>query len=235
MIKKWKDTFLTYSKMIDFKKRVEESKFIVKNVFNTYSTPYIAFSGGKDSTCMTHLVLQQNSNIMVLHWDYGGYYIPRKMENKILKNAKKLGVKNLRIETSSKYGILKRKAINVLGRDLIRGLLPQLFREGYDASFIGLRSEESPKRKRRIKADRSLSKIKEIFPIASWTWMDIWAYIIKYDLPYLSHYDLYGPVVGWDRVRLTTFFDSEFDKLGCSNVDGILMWKFKNKEFSMKK
>ncbi len=50
----------------------------------------------------------------------------------------------------------------------------------------------------------------------------------SHSLPYASIYDIYAPVVGWDKVRLTTFFDPEFDKLGASNLDGALMWRFKH-------
>jgi len=225
---KWRDTFLIHSDTEEHKRKVSEAQAIIKNVFYKYRQPYAAFSGGKDSTCMTHLVLQERLDCMVLHWDYGRYYIPDKIRREIKENAKKLGVRSLRIETSEQYEILKRKAINVLGREFIQGLLPRLQEEGYDASFIGLRIEESLKRKRRIKADRSLTEIKEFFPVKNWTWMDIWAYIVKNNLPYLSHYDLYAPVVGWDKVRLTTFFDPEFDKYGCQNVDSMLMWKYKS-------
>ena len=229
MTGKWRKTFSLYGGLSIFKNKVEQAEIMINDVLRNYNKPYIAFSGGKDSTCMLHLILEQNPDIMVLYWDYGKYYIPRKINCEIKENAKKLGAKNLRVETSIKYEKLKRQAKNILGEDLIKGLLPRLKDERYDASFIGLRKEESLKRKIRIQAGRSLSEIKEIFPIADWTWMDVWAYIISNHLPYLSHYDLYGPIIGWNKVRMTTFFDPEFDKYGCSNIDGVLMWKYRIK------
>jgi 3'-phosphoadenosine 5'-phosphosulfate sulfotransferase (PAPS reductase)/FAD synthetase len=68
----------------------------------------------------------------------------------------------------------------------------------------------------------------ELYPLRDWSAKDVWAYILSQGLPYLSTYDLYGPVVGWEKVRMVTFFDPEFDHLGNRNLDGVLMWKFKN-------
>jgi len=228
MNNKWKEAFLIHSKTSEYKENINEAKKIIRNTFQKYQQPYIAFSGGKDSTCMTHLVIQENQDCMVLHWDFGRYYIPRKIHQEIKENIKKMEIKNLRIETSEQYEILKRKAINILGKEFIEGLIPRLSEEGYDASFIGLRTEESYKRKRRIKAGRSLTEIPEFFPLKNWTWMDVWAYIVENNLPYLSHYDLYAPAIGWDKTRFTTFFDPEFDKYGCQNIDNFLMWRYKN-------
>ena len=228
MNKRWRETFLLHSESNEFKEKVSEAKTIIATALEKYQKPYVAFSGGKDSTCVLHLVLQQDASCMVLHWDYGRYYIPRKVHQEIIRNAKILGAVNLRIETSVKYEILGRRAFNVLGQDMLGKLVPQLIKEGYDVCFVGLRVQESPKRKRRIQSGRALTKLPEIFPVRSWSWMDVWAYIVSHNLPYLSHYDLYAPIIGWDKVRFTTFFDPEFDKLGCSNVDGVLMWKYKH-------
>lgn len=227
MDSKWRETFLLHSRTEGFQRHIEIAQEIIKNALQKYRKPYIAFSGGKDSTCMMHLVLQQKPDTMILHWDYGRYFIPLEMHQEIIENTKKIGAKNLRIETSTKYERLGREARNIIGTEMIGKLIPQLIEEGYDAVFVGLRRLESLKRKRRINAGRSLTEMPEIFPIHLWSWMDVWAYVISNDLPYLSHYDVYGPVVGWNRVRFTTLFDPEFDKFGCSNVDGILSWKHK--------
>ena len=56
----------------------------------------------------------------------------------------------------------------------------------------------------------------------------MWAYIVSHNLKYCSHYDLYAPVIGWDQTRFATFFDPEFEHIGASNVDGVLLPEFKN-------
>ncbi|MGB9835033.1 MAG: phosphoadenosine phosphosulfate reductase family protein [bacterium] len=222
----WKQVFKDWAQTESHQNAVRNSREIISQALSVHSRPYIAYSGGKDSTCMLHLVLKQAPDIMVLHWDYGPYYIPRDLEREFIRNARIIGARNIRVESSPAYRKLKRHAINVLGREYLGRLVPQLVQEGYDLAFVGLRKEESPKRRRRINSGRSITAIEEVWPLADWTWKDVWAYIFANQLPYPSVYDTYGPVVGWDRVRLTTFFDPEFDKLGASNVDGVLSWRF---------
>jgi len=224
-----KEVLRKWAQTNEHKIRVEEAQRIIKEALRQYQKPYVAFSGGKDSTCVLHLVLEQKPDVMVLHWDYGPYYIPRWLEKEFIENAQKIGTKSIRVETSTEYLWLGRKAVNVLGREYMGRLIPALKKEGYDLAFVGLRKEESLKRKRRISRGESVGEIPECWPVQNWTWQDVWAYIFSHDLPYASVYDIYAPVVGWDKVRLTTFFDPEFDKIGASNVDGVLMWRFKHK------
>lgn len=227
MDSKWRETFLLHSQTESFKNRLNEALTIIEQAINRYKKPYIAYSGGKDSTCVMHMVLQRNPDVMVLHWDYGRYYIPRPLHEEIIAIAKSMNA-TLRVETAQEYETLGRKAINVLGTKMIGELIPRLMDEGYDAVFVGLRCGESVKRKLRINSGRTLTAMPEIFPVQNWSWLDVWAYIVSRGIPYLSHYDRYGEVIGWDRVRFTTLFDPEFDKFGCSNIDGVLSWKFRN-------
>jgi len=226
----WKKIFKMFAETDEHKAKVQKAQNIIRKALHTSKKPYIAYSGGKDSTCVLQLVLQQKPDIMVLHWDYGRYYIPRPLAQELVDNAIEIGAKNIRIETSAKYEELKRNAVNVLGEDFLGKLLPRLKQEGYDLCFLGLRAQESVKRKRKLKTRGVFWKESGFLncaPIANWTWQDVWAYIFGNNLPYASVYDLYVPVVGWDKVRLTTFFDPEFEKLGNRNVDSALMWRFK--------
>ncbi len=229
--KEWIPILKEWAKMDEHLKRVEESERLIKEAMRRNQKPYIAYSGGKDSSVMLHLVLKQKPDIMVLHWDYGRYYIPRWLEDEFIQNAKEMGVKYLRLETSEQYEKLKRNAVNVLGSEYIGKLIPQLKKEGYDVAFVGLRKEESLKRRRRIKRCESIGGIEECWPVQNWSWKDVWAYIFAYDLPHASIYEKYANVLGIDKVRLVTFFDKEFDKLGSTNIDGLLMWRERyNKE-----
>ena len=222
-----KDFFLLWTTSDWYKNVLKEAKSIIDDALKRHKC-YVAFSGGKDSTCVLHLVLQYDPNILVLHWDYGRYYIPAEVERQIICNAKAMGAKNVRVETSSEYEKLGRNAINVLGREYLGKLVGDLHKQGYTGVFVGLRKEESIKRKLRIKNQINITCMKEFYPVSSWKWQDVWAYIFSNNVPYLEHYDKYARVVGWDKARFTTFFDPEFDKFGCSNIDGVLNWKFKN-------
>ncbi|MCM8900593.1 phosphoadenosine phosphosulfate reductase family protein [Caldicoprobacter algeriensis] len=229
-----KDVLKQWANTDEHKAKVKEAQVIIAKTLSLYQKPYVAFSGGKDSTCMLYLVLQQKPDVTVLHWDYGPYYIPRWLEKEFIENAKKMGAVNIRIETSPKYERLGRNAINVLGEDYIGKLIPQLKEEGYDLAFVGLRKQESVKRRLRLQTNKNISILPECWPVQNWDWKDVWAFIFSNDLPYASIYDKYAPVVGWDKVRLTTFFDPEFDKFGNSNLDGVLMWRWRHDMYRIK-
>jgi 3'-phosphoadenosine 5'-phosphosulfate sulfotransferase (PAPS reductase)/FAD synthetase len=224
----WRETFQLWSRTEQHTRALHEARAIIERALESAQKPYIAYSGGKDSTVMAHLVLQYAPDTMVLHWDYGRAFVPEPIQREILRNARLIGVRNLRIETSPLYAKLGRRAQNVLGRHLIGRLLPQLAQEGYDLAFVGLRKQESPKRKRRIRAGKPLSTIPECYPLQNWDWRDVWAYIVTHKLPYLSLYDQRAELVGYNLVRFTTLFDPEFEHLGAPAIDNFLHWRFRS-------
>jgi phosphoadenosine phosphosulfate reductase len=229
MNKRWRETFLNYSKLDEHKKKVEEAKATIKKALQTCKKPYVAFSGGKDSLCVLHLVSSIQKDVFILHWDYGRYFIPRELHDEILEIARGFS-SNVMVFTSDRYEKEKREAYNVLGEEFFEKVVPKLIEEGFDCVFLGLRKEESSSRRVRIKNQRHLTPIKEFYPIENWTWLDVWAYIVSNNIRYLSIYDKYGEVLGYNRARFVTFFDKQFDKYGSENVDGVLMWRFRNLE-----
>jgi len=228
MTAEWRETFRLWSRTEQHTRALHEARAIIERALESARKPYIAYSGGKDSTVMAHLVLQYAPDTMVLHWDYGRAFVPEPIQREILRNARRIGVRNLRIETSPLYAKLGRHAQNVLGKHMIGKLLPQLAVEGYDLAFVGLRKQESPKRKRRIRAGKPLSTIPECYPLQDWDWRDVWAYIVANDLPYLSLYDARAELVGYEHARFTTLFDPEFDRLGALAIDNFLHWRFRS-------
>lgn len=224
MEKTWRDTFLAYSKLPEHRQAVEEAHAIIEDALHSHRQPYVAFSGGKDSTCVLHLVLQHQSNVLVWHWDYGPYLMPRELERTILANAFRLGARRLRVTTSMRYWRGDKEGVFLPA--LFGHVLPGLAREGYDLAFVGLRMEESGKRRRRINAQRGYRPIEECWPIANWTWMDVWAYIVRQGLPYLEVYDMLALLVGYGKARLSTFHDPEFADRAKA-TDGILFWRWR--------
>ena len=207
-------TFLLWSETDEYKRHIYDVNNDVRTALEMYDKPYVAFSGGKDSSVMLSLVIKQDPNIMIFHWDYGRYYIPREMEHSFIDNAMKMGAKNIRVRTSKLYEREKRDAQNVLGRIMLGYAVPGLRKEGFNACFLGLRKEESCKRKRRINGLFEFGEITNVFPVMNLTWKDVYAYIVANNLPYPSFYDERAKIFGYDQVRLVTFFDPEFEKLG---------------------
>ena len=228
MTEQWRKTFLSWAQTEAHQHAVAEAQRVIGEALAQSKKPMVSFSGGKDSTAMLHLVLQHKPDVHVLHWDYGRAFIPEPVHREILAIAQRLGVRHLRVETSPLYAKLGRRATNVMGRHLLGRLVPQLAQEGYDLQFVGLRAEESVKRKLRIAARRSLTAIREAWPLAKWRWLDVWAYLVCNSVPYLSLYDKQGELVGYDRARFTTLFDAEFADLGAESVDNVLHWRWRH-------
>lgn len=224
----YKRMFELWSKTEIYKRRLAEAKKVISDFLQKEGKKYIAYSGGKDSTALMHMVLQQDKETMVLHWDYGRYYVPYKYLNQIISNAKLIGAKNLIIKTSKKYEIMKRNAINVLGVEYLGKLIPQLISDGFSVSFIGLRAEESIKRRFTTKEFYEYKKIYNVYPLKNFTYKDVWAYIVSNNIPYLNHYDTYSQIEDISKIRFTTLFDPEFKHFGLENTDKFINWREHN-------
>jgi len=230
MKRRWAETFRAWAETKEHQRALAEARRIIAQALKESRKPIVNFSGGKDSTVLVHLVLEQKPDVHVLHWDYGRAFVPYPVHREILRIAEQLGVQHLRVETSPLYRKLGRRARNVMGAHLLGKLVPQLAEEGYDVQFIGLRAEESSKRSRRIRSGRSVGAIREVWPLASWRWLDVWAYIVTRGLPYLSLYDARAELVGYDRARFTTLFDPEFADIGGDTIDNVLHWRYRHIE-----
>jgi 3'-phosphoadenosine 5'-phosphosulfate sulfotransferase (PAPS reductase)/FAD synthetase len=224
-----RQTFRLHAETDEYCGRIEAAKKTITEALSRAKKPYVAFSGGKDSTVMLSMALGFNPMIQVEHWYFGEYYFPRELEEEVLRIARKVGSRNLRVDTSEKYNSSKRSSKNIFFPAFFGGVQKDLIRQGYDLALIGLRAQESAKRRRKtLEPIRWNGVMWECYPLQSLTARDVWAYIITNNLPYCSHYDRYGALLGVENVRMSSFFDPEFDKLGASNVDGLLMPQFKH-------
>jgi hypothetical protein len=180
---------------------------------------------------MMHLAFRENPGIQVWHWDYGPYFVPRTIETEIKTIAAQIGIKNYTSDTSPIYAKGRvDEAILADRREIYGRVIPDMKQKGFTASFVGLRAEESTKRKFRTKNafEKTVPGMAMVFPVRGLTARDIWAYIVSNNLSYCSHYDRYGELQGYENVRFCTYFDPEFAHMGCSNVDGVMMPEFRN-------
>jgi len=219
-----KEGFLSFSKLPEYKKRINEAKKNIEFLFSKYNTLSVSVSGGKDSLVLLDLCLKMNPSVKVWHWDYG-IYMPRPIENEvlsILQNHFHLSSSQLTIsirtsnDTNSSTGYRAFFAANSKYNQ----------ENQIDMNLLGLRQQESCKRKKRC-SKLIEDKSKCAFPIRSLTWEDIWAYLISNRIPYPSPYNIRGPLLGWDRVRFVTFFDHEFEHLGSIQQDQYFFWNYR--------
>ena len=224
---RWRNYFLSYYDEARVDEKVcEVIEFVEKYVDNSL----VAVSGGKDSMTMLHIIYSNVSNeIMVFHWDHGSYLMPRWIENEIVKNIFKVAPK-ARILVK-KYSFGEHPLSRIDWRPWYRafyGVLDKLTRR-YSIKYhlIGIRAEESSSRRTRGRVVKR-GNWAEVYPIYNFTWRDVWSYIFKHNVPVPRIYFVYAKLLGWERVRLTTFHDQEFMKYGSPNIDSYLLWREKN-------
>ena len=205
MNKYTKKGFLLHSRRKEYKLKVKKSLGIIETALDNYNC-YVSFSGGKDSTVLTHLCLSLNKSVPVWHWDYGDDLMPRPIESEVISNLESLGAINVVVD--KRHGD---------GEDTSSGY-EQFFGRinenkkcyGWNMGLIGVRREESNRRKHKYK---NYFQDGDCYPLLDWSSDDVWAYIVSNDLPYPVVYDYYSEVLGWDKSRFVTFFDPEFDSL----------------------
>lgn len=221
---KWRRTFELWSRKEEHQRLVQQTLENMRKITSKYRC-VVSFSGGKDSTVMLHLALQAEPKVDVFHWDHGSWLMPREIENEIIENARAIGAQNLiigRSELLEKPEIREKWGLWYL---VFWNELHRLRREyGWEKDFVGLRKEEGCRRRSKILRHKEKW---EVYPIADWSWLDVWAYIISNSIPYLKIYDKYAALLGYDKARLVTFFDSEFEKYGSPYINGYLSTKYR--------
>ena len=227
-----------HAKREEFWKKVETSLEVIKRFYKPERS-YVACSGGKDSLALTHLIIHNvDPNVIVFHWNHGRWYIPRWIERDIIECIKAIPVKNLIIKRS-RYGenpkcrelSAIKPSFGLRGMySFIKNVLVKEMR--IEVCFLGLRAEESCIRKRRTREYHEFHKgtgTTLVYPLRDWTWLDVWTYIIINNIKYPKIYDIYAKYLGYDKVRLVTFFDKEFEGIGTYYLDQVILWKWKLK------
>lgn len=226
MPRRTRRTYEMHSKHGDYRQRITLARDNIRVILNSPYKPVLEYSGGKDSLVLLHLVMQEDNTVPIYnyHPGYGKYskqiYRSQKTHNELMKSAEIAGAMDLRVYNTPFWNGEKY---------LIGDYFPMLFnfmkKRGCDLELLGIRGGESVTRKHRVKGPliRVEGQRRVAFPIRHLTVDDIWAYIITNDLYYVSHYDKYGPVMGYENVRFTSHFNkNELDVGGSYHFDKIM-------------
>lgn len=222
---------------VEFKSLVKETKKEILGMSKKFKRPYVSFSGGKDSTVALALCLECWPQIVVWHWDYGRWLMPRQYEQESIKNLLHLieGTRASVVLDERKGGLESRWTCHNGYRQFYAAIDRVIKSQKRDLGITGMRKAEGMIRSQRIESDhcgldeRPGKKTRLFHPIADWKVRDVWAYIQSRNLPHHSVYERYGKVKGFysESNRLVTFFDQEMDKFGAGNIDGILSHRFR--------
>jgi len=191
--------YMAHARTKWFRKRLCEAKRVVGEMLHYCNHPYIAFSGGKDSTCVLSLVWEQAPEVPAVYFDAACAF-PETYE--LLDRLEKVGRPIIRWPCQPFLDILEQaggpngphvEEATMMGT-VYRPIKTLLAAKHYDGVLLGLRRDESNGRRVLIHARGLLfpnkrDGIMECLPVGWWSYQEVWAYIISRELDYNRAYD----------------------------------------------
>jgi len=221
MLNEMKEAYLIYSQSQRFIKLLEETREFMKGLLCKYSRPSISYSSGKDSLVLLLLCLEVKPDIPVM-WHDSGVELPESYT--MIKKAQQL--LNLNLHTvMSPVDVLeiykeKKAYIYIYQKDLawteamMNPICDWLKHQKINLNFIGLRKEESKKRRLMLGSRGKVfyAKTREMtqaYPLADWRGEDVFAYIFMKSADNLIHPAYYKTrfVETPDKIRVSWFCD----------------------------
>lgn len=188
------DTFMEWSRTKVFRKRLSKTKEVIEEWLHTAEKPYVAFSGGKDSTCVLHLVREILSDCPAVHFDADCNF--PEVDELLLSTPYLITIhsKEKFLDILQDYGIDGKVAVRPIMKKVVDEPIKELQEEySFGGSAYGLRAEECDGRRKHFASRGHIFRYKNgvlgCMPIAHWRYNDVWAYIVSMDIPYAGTYD----------------------------------------------
>ena len=221
-------TFEAFAKLACHRHAVEQARRHVAQWLAQCERPYVATSGGKDSLCTLALVREQAPQTPAVYFDADCSF-PEVDEFLVATpNLVRFPADEPILDTIKRFGLHAGAALEkATMQSTVYGPVKRLIAEyGFDAVAYGLRAEESKWRAHHRKLRGHVFRYKRdgvlaCQPIAHWTYLDVWAFIVANDLPYCGVYDRM-----WDmpeREQRVSYWAGETNR-----ENGRLVWLKRN-------
>lgn len=182
---------------MSLEKKIEKSEKIIKKAFSIIEPQKlaIAFTGGKDSTVMLHIVkkvLKNNITNPILFIDESHFDEVYEFVDKITNSWNLNLIVEKDEETLKKYFKTnnieeKKKLAQILKINAIKKAVEK---HKWQGLMVAIRRDEHPAREKEVYfSPRKNPKHLRIHPILHFTEKDIWSYIKKFKVPYNPLYD----------------------------------------------
>lgn len=177
--------------------RVEQAKRRVSEWLGQVENPYVAFSTGKDSTCVLYLVREQ-APVPAVYFDADSAFPESKAMLDTTDNVIIFPALEPILDTFRRFGgfeagpELERETMRTTVWEPIKRLIAEY---GFDGVALGLRAEENPSSRGKLAQYRGAifqyrrDGLWACQPIHDWEYNDVWAYIVSNDLDYCGAYD----------------------------------------------
>lgn len=182
-----------------FQRQIERAQEFIARALKKCENPYIAFSTGKDSVVMAHLVWLQHPGVPAVYFDADCAF-PESAA--LLERYEAAGRPIMRwpcesiLDTMGRVGgpTSAKCEAETMRSTVYRPIKALLAKHHFDGVFLGLRNEESYGRSKLAQVRGQLfwqkrDELWECLPIAHLSFMDVWAYILGNDIDYCAVYD----------------------------------------------
>lgn len=180
-------------------RRVAEAIDVLERWLSAAEHPYVPTSGGKDSTVVLHLARQLEPSLPA-YWADHEFALPETLAYlDALPNLTRVAYRRWHTDFFTSWDVPEGQVPADLppgtiwwdGEDGLRGYAKSL---GLDGSAVGLRADESNMRRKHIRHHGTLfwaskNAAWHALPLAWWTDMDIWAYLLSRGVTYSAAYD----------------------------------------------
>lgn len=192
LLEMMKPAYIAYAQTNTHKKKVKKSEDLIKQVLSKHKRPYVAYSTGKDSTCLLDMVYRINPHVEVMFHD-STVELPESYEQ-LKKVEENWGLKvhivknpyNV-FELYKEYDIYNNDAAErkIQKLTLNNPIKEYVIENGFDLVFLGLRKQESKRRLRMLCKYGNYfycksNAIYECMPLSEWKKEDVWAYIFTH-------------------------------------------------------
>lgn len=190
---------MAHAQLPIFARRLERARAVIRQALERSQRPYIAFSTGKDSLVVAHLVWEVAPATPAIYFDAECAFPESEA---LLEQMALAGRPVERWPCGSFLDILAAAGgpdapgieLATMRSTVYEPVRRLIDARGYDAVFLGLRAAEAKGRRLLIRSrgclfDNDRDGTLECLPVAWWTDRDIWAYIHSRGLTYNRAYD----------------------------------------------
>jgi 3'-phosphoadenosine 5'-phosphosulfate sulfotransferase (PAPS reductase)/FAD synthetase len=192
--------FRAHAALPVYRRRLADLRHMVAGI--DPATTYVSFSAGKDSAVLAHACQQAHPDIPILMIDPGCPTHWLESERQRWRDYAAAHGWRLTLFPWDKWAGAQEgeseKAYQArIHASMFAPIAEHARAHGLTCRAMGLRADESRGRRMSI-AVRGMSYAykdgtRAILPLARWSEMDIWAYLVAHEVPWLDIYDIIGP------------------------------------------
>ncbi len=189
--------FMLHAQLLWHRRSVERARGRITRWLELVRHPYVAFSTGKDSVCVLHLVREQAPDVPAVYFDAECAFPESKSMLDSIENMIVYPAEEPLLETFRRFGgfeggaELERETMRTTVWEPVRRLVAEY---AFDGMAYGLRAEESRGRAMHAQCRGAVFQYKRdglwgCQPIHDWIYDDVWAFIVSNGLAYCGVYD----------------------------------------------